>query len=190
MERRTSRQPVRLVQRDQPPPGTIGTLSAYVAVFNSDSLDLGGYIEQVAPGAFDLSLKANDVVALVNHEHSAVIGRMSAGTLRLSEDDTGLLAEIDLPDTQVARDLKALVERGDLQGCSFGFQVLEDTWSIRDGQDYCTLTRIDLYEVSVGVTFPAYEGTSMKLRARKEERRNQARERYKAMLRFLERRDR
>ena len=55
-----------------------------------------------------------------------MLGRNQAGTLRLSEDDTGLAYEIDLPDTQAARDVYALIERGDVSQSSFAFKVVKE----------------------------------------------------------------
>jgi hypothetical protein len=170
---RITRQPVRFTRAADPatdPKRSIGTLSGYAAVFNSDSEDLGGYIERIRPGAFRETLASADVVALINHDHTLVVGRCSAGTLRLREDDTGLAYEIDLPDIQAARDLVVSRERGDLKSCSFGFDWPDPTdmeWYERDGQDLCDLVRIKaLHEISVGVTFPAYEATTMGLRDR------------------------
>jgi len=164
MEIRSSKQKISLRETEGQ---ASKTLTGYIAVYESDSVDLGGYIEQIAPGAFAESLARNDVVALINHDHSVVVGRLSSGTLRLTEDDKGLAFEIDLPDTQAGRDLAVLVRRGDLLGCSFGFGIDEVEWTERDGVPFSLLKKIDLQEVSVGVTFPAYEATSMQLRMKK-----------------------
>jgi HK97 family phage prohead protease len=185
MEIRKNNLPISIKVReegDETPSNSIGTLTGYISVFNTDSFDLGGFVEQVQPGAFTETLEKNDVVALINHQHSVVVGRMTAGTLRLHEDETGLYFEVDVPDTQAGRDLKILVERQDLLGCSFGFQIEGEEWSQRDGKDFCVLTKINLMEVSVGVTWPAYGDTSMKMRDRLTARRNNLRQRDKARL--------
>lgn len=152
--------------RDDTDPNSIGKLVGYIAVWDSDSVDMpGGYTERIQRGAFAESLASNDIVALVNHVHSAVVGRMSSGTLTLAEDDQGLHFEIEIPDTSDGNNLKVLSERGDLKGCSFGFSDdYEEVWSHDGGRQICTLTKIPCHEVSCGVTFPAYEGTSMFLR--------------------------
>jgi len=135
-------------------------LAGYIARFNELSEDLGGFQEKLAPGCFTSSL-GNDIRALINHDTNAIVGRTSANTLTLSEDAQGLAFSIDLPDTQAARDLKVSVGRGDLSGCSFGFVCTKDEWN----GNIRTVLDTQLFEVSVGVTFPAYESTTMALRA-------------------------
>lgn len=139
------------------------TLSGYIARFNNLSEDLGGFREKLAPGCFSSSM-GGDIRALINHSTSAVIGRTTASTLKLSEDSQGLAYSIDLPDTQAARDLKVSAERGDVDGCSFGFFCLVDEWDNGGDELIRTVKDVELFEVSVGVTFPAYPDTSMQLR--------------------------
>jgi hypothetical protein len=123
-----------------------------------------GYTEILAPGCFSRSLaSAADVVALINHDDNAPVGRTSAGTLQLAEDDKGLGYTLSLPNTTRASDLKESVKRGDLTGCSFGFLCNSDTW---DAKTYTrTIQDVELIEVSVGVTFPAYTDTTSQLRS-------------------------
>lgn len=149
--------------------GSPGTLVGYASVFNS-STDIGWFDERVAPGAFTRSLsEGDDVRALFNHDMAQVIGRRSAGTLRLAEDDNGLRIEIDLPDTTVARDLAANIAVGNIDGMSFGFRAREESWELGDERtgkrDHRTLLDVDLVEVSA-VTFPAYPDTSIAQRSR------------------------
>ena len=158
-ERRSFLQPLE-VRADQ---GAM-TLTGYAAVFGQ-ATDLGAFREQIAPGAFSDTLRRSDVRALFNHDTSKVLGRLSAGTLRLTEDATGLSAEIDLPDTTDGRDVRELVRRGDVSGMSFGFRVLSDRWDFTDDEAFRTIEAVELYEVSA-VTFPAYDGTSIALRSR------------------------
>src|SRR3954471_8185749 len=99
-------------------------LAGHAAVFNSPSQDLGGFTEIVLPGAFKRTLSTDrDPLALVQHMPQLVLGRRSAGTLRLTQDDKGLAFEIDVPDTTTARDLLVSVERGDVRGASFAFST-------------------------------------------------------------------
>lgn len=104
--------------------------------------------------------------ALVDHESGKVLGRSSAGTLRLEVDDVGLKYTVDLPDTQVARDLMVSMERGDIKESSFGFTIAEggDSWRSEDGAEIRTITKVErLYDVSP-VAFPAYADTTVALR--------------------------
>ena len=139
------------------------TLEGYAAVFNSEA-DIGGYFREViAPGAFGETIKESDVRALVDHDSGRLIGRKSNGTLRLVEDERGLKVEIDLPDTTDGRDVAALVERGDMDGMSFGFMVTHDEWDETSDPPTRTIHKVNLREVSA-VTFPAYDDTTLALR--------------------------
>lgn len=140
------------------------TLAGYAAVFNSTA-DIGGHFREIiAPGAFRDTLESSDIRALIDHDSGRLIGRKSAGTLRLAEDDRGLRVEIDLPDTSDGRDLATLVSRGDLDGMSFGFVVRHDEWDETSNPPTRTIHKVDLREVSA-VTFPAYGDTSLALRS-------------------------
>ena len=141
----------------------------YAALFNSP-MEMGDWFsEVVAPGAFTETLKTADVRALIDHNSGRVIGRSSAGTLRLSEDAKGLAVEIDLPDTTDGRDLATLLERGDISGMSFGFCVTKETWDETGDVPVRTIQACELYEVSA-VAFPAYEDTEIALRSLEDER--------------------
>lgn len=141
------------------------TFVGYAARFNSKSEYLGFY-ETIQPGAFTRTLKArNEVKAFLNHNTDIVLGSTRAKTLKLQQDDRGLLAEIRLPDTTAGRDLAVSVARGDVSGMSFGFSVPKggDSWSA-DGQER-TLKEIALVEVSPVTGFPAYSQTSASVRS-------------------------
>jgi len=136
----------------------------YASVFDSTSHNLGGFVERVAPGAFKKTLGEQDVVGLWNHDQSALLGRVSAGTLRLEEDGHGLRYEIDLPDTTLGRDLAVSLGRGDVVGSSFGFRTIEDAWGETDsGFPLRTLREVALVDVSP-VTTPAYPESAVALR--------------------------
>jgi uncharacterized protein len=144
----------------------VRTLVGYAAVFNSPT-DIGGlWSEEVAPGAFSEAVNG-DVRALVDHNTGRVIGRTKSGTLRLSEDSKGLRCEIDLPDTTDGNDIWALVERGDISGMSFGFQVTKNEWDETGDMPKRTIQKVELYEVSA-VAFPAYDDTEIGKRALQE----------------------
>jgi len=141
------------------------TIAGYAAVFNSNSEDLGGFIETIAPGAFD-AVMGDDVRALVNHDESKVLARTKAGTLRLDLDETGLRYEFDVPNTTYGNDLLESVNRGDISQSSFGFSVDEDEWErgMNGAKARRTITKVSrLYDVSP-VTYPAYPDTSVALR--------------------------
>lgn len=144
-------------------------LQGYAAIFNQETVIGNWFREVVRPGAFTQALQEQaDVRALFNHSENFVLGRTSAGTLRLWEDAQGLGYEVDLPDTSLAKDLAVSIKRGDVDQSSFAFSVL------KDGEDWDedekgklplrTLKRLWLYDVSP-VTFPAYEDTSVSVRS-------------------------
>lgn len=143
------------------------TLSGYAAVFNSLSEDLGGFREQIKPGAFTRCLRSNPDVSCL-HEHDprqGLLGRTKSGTLRLSEDNIGLRFECDLPNTTLANDVAESIDRGDLDGCSFGFIAQDDDWSRSDGMTLRTLNDADVFDVTV-TSMPAYPATSVQVRSR------------------------
>lgn len=156
--RQTRHIPAAITTRSE---GAEPVIACYFAVFNSPTELLPGYIEQIAPGAFSSSL-GNDVRALIDHDTRLVLGRTSANTLTLREDETGLYGEIKInPQDSDAMNLYARVQRGDVNQCSFGFEILSEDYVVDADGHTCTWTIRDLilYEVSV-VTFPAYEATS------------------------------
>jgi HK97 family phage prohead protease len=140
------------------------TIKGYAAVYNDIATIGGSFREVIAPGAFKETL-GGDIRALVDHDSGRVIGRSTAGTLRLFEDDKGLAVEIDLPDTTDGRDLAVSLSRGDISGMSFGFRVTHDEWDETGDTPLRTIHAIELFEVSA-VAFPAYDGTELALRSR------------------------
>jgi HK97 family phage prohead protease len=139
-------------------------IAGYAAVFNSPSEDLGGFRETIRPGAFRKTIKEGDIRALWNHDANYVLGRKSAGTLTLREDDHGLAFEVTPPDTQWARDLLTSIERRDVTQMSFAFSAIRDKWAQGDGAQTRELLEVRLFEVSP-VTFPAYPATEANLRS-------------------------
>lgn len=143
--------------------GSIGLLVGHGAVFNRDSEEMWGVVEQIAPGCFTASIGRDDVRGLFNHNPDKILGRNVAKTMRLAEDATGLAFEIDLPDTVVARDLQTSVKRGDISGCSFSFSTVRDEWDYQPDPIRRTLKEAILYDVGP-VTFPAYPDTDVSAR--------------------------
>lgn len=154
---------LRVERRDGAPAKLVG----YAAIFNELSEDLGGFREKIVPGAFRKAVAEDDIRALFNHNPDHVLGRTKSGTLRLTEDDKGLRMEVDLPDTQVARDLAVSIERGDITGQSFAFRVRPGGQSFdqdKDGKTIRTLSDVALYDVGP-VVYPAYLKTEISLRS-------------------------
>jgi uncharacterized protein len=144
-------------------------IEGYFAVFNTETELWRGAFESIAPGAFDETL-SNDIRALINHDTNLVLGRNKAGTLELKVDSRGLWGRIKInPNDTDAVNLYERVKRGDVDQCSFGFNILEEDVEYRDdGTVKWTLKKVDLHEVSV-VTFPAYADTSVQARMKEYE---------------------
>lgn len=160
-ERRTLQSEFRIEQREDGKK----LIRGHAAVFNSET-DLGWFRERIAPGAFTESIGKDDVRALFNHDSNHILGRNTAGTLTMREDERGLYVEIDPPDTQVGRDLVTSIERGDISQMSFGFQTIKDSWETneKETKDLRTLEKVKLWDVSP-VTFPAYQDTDVAVRS-------------------------
>ena len=140
-------------------------IEGYFAVFNSEYPLWEGATEIVKPGAFTNSI-SGDVRALINHDSSLVLGRTKAGTLTLRQDERGLWGSIKINRDDVdAMNLYARVQRGDVDQCSFGFDIKRETFvDLGDGKCRWEIEEVDpLYEVSV-CTFPAYTETSVSAR--------------------------
>jgi hypothetical protein len=150
--------------------GKPSRLIGYAATFNSLSNVLGSgraqFREKIKPGAFaDAIAAGQDVRAAFNHDPNHVLARTKNGTLRLSEDDKGLRFEADLnPDDPAAMSVAAKVERGDVDGCSFAFRTLKDSWAQDNGENVRTLEKCDVIDVGP-VTYPAYDATSVDVRS-------------------------
>ena len=146
--------------------GEAPIIEGYFAVFNT-IYDMGyGMSESIAPGAFTKSM-GNDVRALINHDSTLVLGRTKAHTLELREDSHGLWGKITInPNDRDAMNLYERVKRGDVDQCSFGFNIVSEETDFRDdGTIHWTITEADLHEVTV-CTFPAYEETAVSARKR------------------------
>jgi len=136
----------------------------------SQRYNMGWFTEEIHRDALK-GADLGDVRALFNHDPNAVLGRTTAGTLRLSEDETGLSYEIDLPDTQLGRDLAASIERGDISQSSWGFTLrvddnsTGDEWQRDGGKDHRVIKSVrQVWDVSP-VTFPANPNTDVARRS-------------------------
>jgi len=139
-----------------------GTLAGYAAMYGKPSVNLGGFVETLAPGAFRSTLARiksgeHDLFLLTEHTQQNILARVSAGNLRLEEDSVGLRFTVELPDTQLGRDVRELVGRGVLRGMSFSFAPIRDSWPQPGSRTVHDLTA---YEISI-VSSPAYPSTSV-----------------------------
>ena len=139
-------------------------ITGYFSVFGG-TYEIGpGMTESVDRHAFDNTL-GGDIRALTNHDTSMVLGRTKAHTLDLRVDEHGLWGDITInPNDQDAMNLYERVKRGDVDQCSFGFNIVSEETEFRDdGSIHWTITEVELHEVSV-CTFPAYEDTNVTAR--------------------------
>jgi HK97 family phage prohead protease len=141
------------------------SIEGYFAVFNSIYEIAPGMTESVAKGAFSRTL-SGDIRALINHDTTLVLGRASAHTLELREDEHGLWGKVSInPNDTDAMNLYERVKRGDVDGCSFGFEIVKEDSEVRnDGSIHWTIEDVNLYEVSA-CTFPAYQETNIAARS-------------------------
>jgi hypothetical protein len=153
-------QPADTEIRDAPVEQAGPIIKGYAALYDSPTTIAGEFVEQIAPGSFTKTIANGDVVALVAHDWGRVLGRQSAGTLRLKDTPLGLYFELDA-DTTTPSGQEALgnVRRRDVKGCSFGFRVLWDDWTDDGPMPMRTIREIELYEISV-LANPAYEATT------------------------------
>ncbi len=145
-------------------------ISGYFSVFDG-VYEIGpGMTESIDRHAFDNSL-GGDIRALTNHDTTLVLGRTKAHTLDLRVDEHGLWGDVTInPNDQDAMNLYERVKRGDVDQCSFGFNIVSEETEFRDdGSIHWRITEVELHEVSV-CTFPAYEETNVSAReAQREE---------------------
>ncbi|MDE1424944.1 HK97 family phage prohead protease [Bacillus licheniformis] len=163
-------------------------ISGYALKFGTRSHNLGGFIEMIDKRALDQT-DMSDVRALIDHDPSKILGRVSAGTLKLDVDDVGLRFDITLPNTQYANDLYENIRLGNISNCSFGFLLGKGGDSFtRDQETGLPLRSLrnisKLMDVSV-VTYPAYEDTDVTIAKRnlqQYEERNRNPEKEKLLL--------
>lgn len=144
-------------------------VEGYGSVFNSRSLDLGGFTEIIAPGAFDGVIEKSDVRALLDHNPDRGIlarSRNGEGTLKLEIDERGLKYSFDAPHTSLGDEVVEGLRRGDYDESSFAFTVESETWTKEEGGSFLrTINKISrLYDVSI-VPVGAYSDTSVALRS-------------------------
>lgn len=149
------------------------TLSGYGAVFNAPTLIdswEGRFEERLAHGAFKRSIdrKGPKGVRLqFDHGSHPVIGSIPIGTIEeLREDKRGLFVEARMHDNWLVQPVRDAIREGSISGMSFRFRVIRDEWDETDPDlPVRTIKEVELVEVGP-VVWPAYEQTSVGVRAR------------------------
>ena len=147
------------------------TITGLAARFGILSENLGGFRETLQAGCFSIALRnpKTDVLCVLNHDDSKILGRQSNGSLALVENDQGLRFTCKLPATTEGRDTYTKVKDGLLTECSFAFNTDDDGQSWGDGTDPETNEPIAirtirsvkaLYDIAL-VARPAYSNTSV-----------------------------
>lgn len=149
-------------------------------VFNERTELYPGTYEEIAPEAVN---DISDVRALYNHNHDIVLGSTLSRTLILDKRDDGLYGKIIInPDDSDALNAHARIQRGDIQGCSFGFIPVDEEYD--EKEKVIRVKRLDLFEVSPCV-FPAYPQTEVAARSRNEIEKRFNKERAKRLLKKI-----
>lgn len=164
METRELKIEVRAAQDDP------NSIEGYAAVFDSESDDLGGFRERLLPGCFTRALEeSDDILCVVDHDRSKLLGRTSSGTLKVTQDERGLKFRCALPDTMLGKDMRALIARGDYSQCSFKFAVdpeddNAEEWTESSRGVLRTIRSIARLGDVCPVLTPAYRATSVKVK--------------------------
>ncbi|WP_254510415.1 HK97 family phage prohead protease [Anatilimnocola floriformis] len=146
-----------------------GIVRGLAAVYYDGSADTecqpypDGTFERIAPGAFDNALKrGGDVIATFDHNQKNLLGRTRSSTLKLTPGARGIEVELKLPDTQLGRDVKCLIERGDLHGFSFTGKPGKTAFAREAGKRVLTIQDFQsIAEIGIVVT-PWYSGAKIK----------------------------
>lgn len=144
--------------------GTVKVIG-HAAVFDQEANIGGMFREVIRPGAFINAIRQSDVPFLIEHD-DLPLARNTSGTLKLSEDETGLRieTELDLSDPDVQR-IVPKMRRGDLSKMSFAFRAVRQEWVDDESEiPLRVLHEAELFDVSI-VTSPAYDGTDIALRS-------------------------
>lgn len=140
--------------------------------YNTESVEMKDFwgdtfVEEIASGAFDESLKTRDVVGLWSHDPAKVLGSTKSGSLRIENTKDELRFELDIPNTSAGNDAWELIKRGDVDGVSFGMKVTKNKWTseMRGNKKVYkrSILSAELYEISP-VAFPAYPANEVSTR--------------------------
>ena len=156
-------------------------VEGYASIFDSESNDLGGFVEYIGRNAFD-GRTDDDVRFLLNHDPNYIYGRTTANTISLSRDERGLRYSVNLPNTQAGRDLAVSLGRGDITQSSFAFRIEDDSWEEKEGKVVRTINKVSqLFDVSA-VVYPAYDEATVGLRSMEEWKEKRTKEKLEENL--------
>lgn len=141
-------------------------------VFNSKSVDLGGFIETIEPTAVTNELINNsDIVMLYNHQDSSGVlarSKNGKGSLSINITNSGVDFEFTAKRTSLGDEVLEAILAGDLDACSFAFRLADDgdRWEKLTSDTYVrTITKFEsLHDMSIVIN-PAYPATSVSARS-------------------------
>lgn len=152
--------------------------------------DIYGFRERFERGAFAEYLAAGkDVIYNYGHDRKAIMGRRSSGTLEVSDRDDGLWGRLLIPDTQLGRDMRVMIQRGDVGGHSIEFLTVSERWETIDRIEHRTILKAELPGVALTGT-PAYKETSAAVRSLEQWREHQAEAEARARVERMKMRER
>jgi HK97 family phage prohead protease len=144
------------------------TLEGYAAVYGVptriDSWE-GRFDEVIVRGAFKKTIKERTPVLQFDHGRDAATGSVPIGVIEeLREDDHGMFVRARLHDNGRVEPIRQAIESGAIDGMSFRFRVLAESWDKGDDADLRTIREVELFELGP-VVFPAYEATTVGVRS-------------------------
>ncbi|MFE2041669.1 HK97 family phage prohead protease [Streptomyces sp. NPDC059477] len=156
--------PVRLEVRAKKGVPDVSTIEGYASVTEApfEMWDwLGPYSEVVRTGAFAKTLAETPQVQLLLNHGGLAMAYTKAGSLRLSEDTTGLHMEADVTTRRSdVGDMLAALDEGSVDEMSFAFRVTRQQWS--PDYDQRDILEVDLHRGDVSVVnFGANPATSV-----------------------------
>lgn len=132
-----------------------GSISGFFSTYDKEPDSYGDIID---PGAFTETIKKREESGhpfplCWNHDFSAVIGAVDS----VKDTEKGPFIEAHFLDTQLAQDVRKMLQSGAVYQFSFAYDVLGDRAPTQEEQEkgvMNVLTKVDVFEISV-VTVPA-----------------------------------
>ena len=130
------------------------TISGYINQTEQYSHVLGQrkkFREKIQKGCFQRALeKATNINLLYEHNPKAILSSTKGGHMTLEEDEIGLKITAKIIPTSLGKDVHQLIKAKVVNGCSFGFRMLKDSWKkASDGMLLRTIEEMELFEVTV-----------------------------------------